>query len=106
MKDPRRWLIWVALAALLGMLAARSGGESVKSGPGLECLTHDDCGKALSCYAVPKDDPFATFGVCVEPCVDDLQCPAGMKCVATTKGKEQVLPVKGGDESGERVCVR
>ena len=78
----------------------------MKSGPNLPCLTHVDCAKALRCYAVPKDDPFATFGVCVEPCLDDLQCPAGMKCAVTAKGNDQLLPVKVGLEPGERVCIR
>ena len=106
LKDSRRWLIWVAVAATLAAIAFGRGGNSVKGGPNLPCLTHLDCAKSLRCYAVPKDDPFATFGVCVESCLDDLQCPAGMKCAVTAKGHEQLVPVKVGLEPGERVCVR
>lgn len=105
MGHPGRWLLLLSLAATLGFWAMNRGGN-VKSGPGLQCLTHGDCAKALRCYAVPKDDPFATFGVCVEPCLDDLQCGAGMKCAVTAQGKEQLLPVRVGLEPGERVCLR
>lgn len=106
MRDPRRWVLLLGAAATIGMLALNRGGSSTKSGPNLECLTHVDCAKALRCYAVPKDDPFATFGVCVEPCLDDLQCAPGAKCIVTAKGHEQLLPVRPGLEPGERVCVR
>ena len=105
-KDPRRWLIWVGAAAMIGAIAVGSRGGGTKSGPNLECLVHADCAKALRCYALPKDDPFATYGVCVEPCLDDAQCPQGMKCAVTAKGHEQLVPVKVGLEPGERVCVR
>lgn len=106
MRDPRRWLLFLALAATIGAIAVGTGRGGVKSGPNLECLTHSDCAKALRCYAIPKDDPFATFGVCVEPCLDDAQCAQGAKCAVTAKGKEQLLPVKPGLEPGERVCIR
>ncbi len=106
MKDPRSWLIWLAAAAMIGAIAIGRGSGPVKAGPNLACLTHVDCAKGLRCYAMPKDDPFATFGVCVEPCLDDLQCPSGMKCAVTAKGNAQVVPVKVGLEPGERVCIR
>jgi hypothetical protein len=105
MRDPRRWLIFLAIGTAIALFAAR-GGRGSKSGPNLECLTHDDCAKSLRCYAIPKDDPFATFGICVEPCLDDAQCSPGLKCGVTGKGKGQLLPVRPGLEPGERVCIR
>jgi hypothetical protein len=104
LRDPRRWLLGVALASALGWLAF-SPRQSVKSGPQQPCLAHSDCGKSLRCYAVPKSDPFATFGLCVEPCLDDLQCSSGMRCAVTGKGQQQLLPVAPGLEPGERVCL-
>ncbi len=100
-----RWLLLVAMAGVVAFWALGPKGGSVKGGPNLQCLVHADCAKALRCYAVPKDDPFATYGRCVEPCLDDLQCPAGMHCSVTGKGKEQLLPVRSGLEPGERVCL-
>ncbi|MBS1149233.1 MAG: hypothetical protein H6Q89_931 [Myxococcaceae bacterium] len=105
MRDPRGWLLFLAIAAAIAMFAFNRGGK-VKSGPNLQCLTHSDCARALRCYAVPKDDPFATFGVCVEPCLDDAQCGPGARCAVTARGNEQLLPVKPGLEPGERVCLR
>lgn len=107
MKDPRGWLLWLGLAAAIGLIfMSRGSGGSVKKGPGFECLTHADCAKALRCYALPKDDPFATFGTCVEPCLDDAQCGPGMKCAVTAKKNEQLVPVAVGLSPGERVCIR
>jgi hypothetical protein len=105
MRDPRRWLIFVAIAAAIGAVALGRG-RAAKSGPNLECLTHEDCAKGLFCYAIPRDDPFATFGVCVEKCVEDLQCEPGAKCKPTAQGKGQLLPLKPGLEPGERACLR
>ena len=106
MRDPRRWLLWVALAAGLAWMAASfSRGGKPAGGPNQECLVHADCHKALRCFTIPKDDGFATFGVCVEPCLDDLQCPALMRCSVTAKGKDQLVPVRAGLEPGERVCL-
>lgn len=106
MKDPRGWLIWVGVAATLGILLATRGSGGVKAGPGSECMVHRDCAKALRCYALPKDDPFATYGKCVEPCLDDLQCGAGMKCAVTAQKNDQLVPVAVGLQPGERVCIR
>lgn len=105
MRDPRRWLIFLAIAVALAMFAANRGTQ-VKAGPNLQCLTHADCARGLRCYAIPKDDPFATFGVCVEPCLDDAQCSAGFTCAVTARANEQLVPIKLGLEPGERVCLR
>lgn len=105
MRDPRRWLLWVGLAAGVGFIAASFRGGGTRAGAHQECLTHSDCAKALRCYVVPKDDGFATFGVCVEPCLDDLQCYAGLRCTVTAKGNQQLVPVRAGLEPGERVCL-
>ncbi len=88
------------------VLLGRGARSNVKGGPGFQCLTHSDCAKALRCYALPKEDPFATFGKCVEPCLDDAQCEAGQLCAVTAKGNDQLVPVKVGLQPGERVCVR
>jgi Cys-rich repeat protein len=107
LKDPRGWLLpAVAVASIVALLLAGRGRSNAKGGPGFQCLTHIDCAKALRCYALPKDDPFATFGTCVEPCLDDAQCGAGEKCAVTAKGDEQLVPVKVGLQPGERVCIR
>lgn len=105
MKDPRGWLILLAAAATLGALALRRG-DNVKGGEGYRCLTHSDCGKGLRCYARPDEGPIATFGSCVEPCLDDAQCGPARKCAVTGKKNEQLLPVQPGLEPGERVCLR
>ncbi len=105
-KDPRRWLFLLAGAAVIGALALNGGKSKVKGGSGFDCLTHVDCAKSLRCYALPKDDPFANFGKCVEPCLDDAQCGSGLRCAVTAKGDEQLVPVKVGLSPGERVCVR
>ena len=73
-------------------------------GPGLECLTHRDCAKSLRCYAVPSgEDPFVTPGACREPCVDDLQCPAGEHCV---RAKERHAQLVAAADGGLGACTR
>ncbi len=107
MKDPRRWLLWVAIAAALAWAAASfRGGGNVKAGVGQQCLVLGDCARSLRCYVEPKDDGFATFGVCAEPCLDDLQCPAGSRCAMTAQAQSQLVPVKPGLPPGDRVCVK
>ncbi len=106
MKDPRRWLLWVAVAATLGWAAATFRNSSGRAGVNQPCLVLEDCARTLRCYVEPNSDGFATFGVCVEPCIDDLQCPAGNACMMTAEAQSQLVPVKPGLKPGDRVCAR
>ncbi len=105
LADPRRWLILVAIAALVGLWAATRGGTT-RNGAGLPCLVHSDCARGLRCYVVPNPDGFATKGVCVETCLDDEQCGPDRRCAVTAEGSEQLVPVAVGKSPGERVCLR
>ena len=105
MKDPRRWLVLVALTAALAWVAATYRPKA-KAGPNQPCLVQTDCASSLRCYVEPKADGFATWGNCVEPCLDDLQCAAGSRCAMTGLGQEQLVPVMPGLQPGQRVCVR
>ncbi len=105
MKDPRRWLL-LASIAVVGAAWMLAPGAHTRSGDGQRCLVHDDCAKGLRCYAEPKDDGFATHGVCVETCLDDEQCRPGHRCGMTAEGSAQLVPVAPGRSPGERVCLK
>ncbi|MBX7100982.1 MAG: hypothetical protein K1X89_24920 [Myxococcaceae bacterium] len=83
---------WVGAIAAFMM----SGRRDTVGGPGIECLTHGDCAKSLRCFAVPRDAPFVTAGKCREPCVDDLQCERGVRCVAARERSGQLVPALDG----------
>ena len=104
MADPRRWLLFSALAVALVLFAIRRGDRSV-GGPHAPCLIHSDCGRSLRCYVVPNPDGLATQGKCVPTCVDDPHCEPSERCTITALGEEQLVPVKAGRSPGERVCL-
>jgi hypothetical protein len=76
--DPRRWLLWVGLAALVAFFLVRREPE-VKKANG-ECLSNAECLKVERCVVTPKGDGFATLGRCGEKCAEDLECPAHWRC--------------------------
>ena len=69
MRDPRRWLILLAIAATAGFLLIRRG-PAVKTAHSA-CVGDSDCLRAERCYVVPSDEGFAVFGICLDPCTDD-----------------------------------
>ncbi len=95
------------MAALIGAtVLTMSRPEKKPISDTTECLTTKSCGEGWRCYAEPKDDPFATSGVCSQTCESSLQCATHFKCVAVSKTKDQVVPVgaRGATEALEKVC--
>src|SRR4051812_28366964 len=93
LSDPRGWLLWVAVAALLALVLARRGDKGSKfslagnlAGPS-ECITHRSCAEGWRCFAVPKDDPFVVTGVCAQVCESALQCPGHYRCEQVAANK-------------------
>ena len=106
MRDPRRWLILLAIAATVGFLLIRRV-PAVKT-PHSACMGDSDCLRAERCYVVPEESGFATFGLCADPCADDGQC-GGLKCVEVAAGESYVGPSSAAKKIGEghaRVCVK
>ena len=64
-------------ATLLAWVLAPSSNVKRIHGP---CLLHGDCHSSERCLVKPAADGFATAGECVDPCTDDLQCPAQQRC--------------------------
>jgi hypothetical protein len=74
------------------------------------CLVHADCHTSERCLVAPAADGFATTGQCVDPCEDDLQCPAQQRCVplfeagryVTAPGSKGRTPAVGACQPGTR----
>lgn len=84
MTPPDR-LSWLRGAIIPVLLALTIGLWLFSSGPSGKpihgpCLVHGDCHATERCLVVPASDGFATSGTCVDPCEDDLQCPAQQAC--------------------------
>ena len=94
-----RQLFFIGGGVLLLLLVLRGGlfrgNDKNPHGPlgPSPCLTDRSCADGWRCFVQPKDDPFATEGVCAQGCQGDLQCPAHYRCepAFVTKGK-QVVP--------------
>lgn len=81
-----RFLIPVLLVVtVVGLYLTRGPNVKRSHGP---CLVHTDCPTSERCLVVPAADGFATPGVCVDPCVDDLQCPQQQRCERATDAKD------------------
>ena len=75
----RRAIIPVLLVVAIGLWLFSSE-RSAKPIHG-SCLVHGDCHATERCFVIPANDGFATSGTCVDPCEDDLQCPAQQACL-------------------------
>lgn len=98
----RRWLIPILLAgSVAAMLLTTS-----RSGKRLHgaCLVNGDCLSSERCLVVPKGDGFATAGLCVDACRDDLECPAQQRCEPFSVSGQTLGPRR---EAGpvEAACV-
>jgi hypothetical protein len=104
MKDPRRWLLLLAIAAAAGALFFATGPKTKQSHA--QCLTSASCLKTERCWVEPKGDGFATFGTCLDACEDDLQCAAGHRCDEALVKEAYLVPLgtKGAGPKREKVC--
>jgi hypothetical protein len=106
MGDPRRWLfILMGLALVVSFLVERS--RTVEKQAHGVCLVHADCLKSERCLIRPKGDGFASPGECLEPCEDDLQCPAQHHCERASESGDCLLPrgAKGAGTQPAGVCA-
>ena len=95
----------VGVSALAWFFAQRG---PVGSPSHASCFSHEECAKGEWCVVLPKDDGFATMGVCGEPCEGDEPCPNGWRCTLFLESTEQILVPVGtrGVTGGRRtVCA-
>ncbi len=78
----------LAVTLLAWFLAPKDRAKPIH-GP---CLVHGDCHDTERCLVKPAKDGFATFGVCAEPCENDLQCPARFHCEEARDAKAFWIP--------------
>lgn len=100
----RRFLIPAVLASvLLAWALSPSSGAKRIHGP---CLVHADCHATERCLVKPATDGFATLGECVDPCADDLQCPAQQRCAPLFEaGQYWTVPGAKGRTPGAGACL-
>jgi len=104
MKDPRWWLLIVALAAAVGVLLISRGPKTKHAHA--DCLTDEQCLKTERCFVEPKGDGFATYGQCTMTCDDDLQCDPGWRCDDALVDEGHLVPTgtKGAGPKHQKVC--
>lgn len=85
----------------------------VSSGAGVDnggndgpCLVHRDCHDSERCLVIPKADGFASEGECVDPCGDDLQCPAQQRCEPFAENGSHLSPASAADAGACRAGAR
>jgi hypothetical protein len=105
MPPNARWivLLLVGASALAWFFAGRGPVGTPSHAP---CFSNRECQKGESCVVVPKDDGFATQGVCGEACRGDEACPNGWRCSPVSETSDGFfVPANTRGAPGARIQV-
>ena len=101
-------LIIAALVAVSAIAWLFVGRDSIGPHSHGSCFSTRDCAKGEWCVVVPKDDGFATAGVCGEQCQEEGACPNGWRCIRSFETDDGTLvpaPARGARGEPRQVCT-